>query len=285
MCDGNREEATLMAVKKVWAVYFSPVGNTKKNTLLLARKIAEVMRLPLQELDFTLPDARDKKYSFSAEDIVVFGCPVYAGRVPNKLLPYLQNGFIGNDTLAVPVSVFGGRSFDDALVELQNILQASGFYTIAAAALVGQHAFSKIMSAGRPDELDSADINKFAVEVANKAVALTNLPPPVEVVGTNPPTAYYTPMGLDGQPTVFLKAKPKTDMEKCVSCGKCARRCPLGSINKDNVAEVTGSCIKCHACVKGCPQEAKFFDDEQFLSHKGMLERDYTRRAKCEFFL
>ena len=65
----------------------------------------------------------------------------------------------------------------------------------------------------------------------------------------------------------------------------CAALCPMGSISRDDPAEVTGVCIKCHACVRNCPTGAKYFDDEAFLSHKAMLERDYTRRADAKIFL
>ena len=96
---------------------------------------------------------------------------------------------------------------------------------------------------------------------------------------------YYRPLGLDGEPKNFLKAKPQTDRSKCTGCGVCAALCPMGSISREDPAEVTGVCIKCHACVRNCPTGAKYFDDEAFLSHKAMLERDYTRRADAKIFL
>ena len=96
---------------------------------------------------------------------------------------------------------------------------------------------------------------------------------------------YYRPLGLDGEPKNFLKAKPQTDRSKCTGCGVCAALCPMGSISREDPAEVTGVCIKCHACVRNCPTGAKYFDDEAFLSHKAMLERDYTRRAEDKLFL
>ena len=89
---------------------------------------------------------------------------------------------------------------------------------------------------------------------------------------------------LDGEPKVFLKAKPKTDLDKCIHCGVCASLCPMGSINPDDVTEVVGVCIKCHSCVRNCPMGAKYFDDPAFLSHRAMLERDYTRRAEDKIF-
>ena len=83
---------------------------------------------------------------------------------------------------------------------------------------------------------------------------------------------------------MFLKAKPKTDLDKCIHCSVCASLCPMGSINPDDVTEVAGICIKCHSCVRNCPVGAKYFDDPAFLSHRAMLERDYTRRAEDKIF-
>ena len=59
----------------------------------------------------------------------------------------------------------------------------------------------------------------------------------------------------------------------------------MGSIDPEDPAKVNGICIKCHACIRGCPKGAKAFADEAFLSHRAMLERDYTRRAEPVFFV
>ena len=39
------------------------------------------------------------------------------------------------------------------------------------------------------------------------------------------------------------------------------------------------------ACVKGCPSEAKYFADENFLYHLRELETRYTRRAEPRCFI
>jgi NAD-dependent dihydropyrimidine dehydrogenase PreA subunit/flavodoxin len=274
-----------MKIDKVWAVYFSPVGNTEKIVVSLAKAIGEKLNLPVEKLDYTLPASREGVNFFSKTDLVIWGTPVYAGRIPNKLLPYLQNHFIGNDALDVPIAVFGNRSFDDALIELRNTLEDNGFHTIAGAGLVAQHAFSTVLGVGRPDQADMEKIEDFSKKIVEKIGILKTSSQPIEVKGNNPPEVYYTPKGLDGNPTVFLKAKPKTDMEKCNHCGVCISRCPMGSINKEDPSDIIGICIKCHACVKRCAQNAKYFDDEQFISHKLMLERDFTHRAEPVFFI
>ena len=83
--------------------------------------------MPLEQWDFTLPDNRKSAKAFEKEDLVVFGTPVYAGRVPNKILPWVQQGFTGDRTPVVPVVVFGNRNFDDALMELKQELEKMDF--------------------------------------------------------------------------------------------------------------------------------------------------------------
>ena len=93
--------------------------------------------------------------------------------------------------------------------------------------------FSNKLATGRPDADDLAKIAEFGEKVAKKVADMTEIPAKIEVRGDDPVTAYYTPLGTDGKPAVFLKAKPKTDPEKCTKCGICATVCPMGSIPKD----------------------------------------------------
>ena len=272
------------------AVYFSPSGATKKVTNYLADCLAENLGLPKQEYDFTLPEAREQTLNFSKEDLVVFGMPVYAGRVPNKILPYVQSQIKGNGCVAVPVVVYGNRNFDDALVELRNELFQNGCQILAAAAVVARHCFSDQIGADRPDENDLLKIKEFAENVAEKwshetekeGLSYLDLP------GTNPPEKYYTPKGTDGKPAVFLKAVPVVDEERCIGCGICGKVCPMGSIHVDKTTKrpvIDGICIKCQACVLCCDVEAIKIVHPAFLSHKQMLEENFMERKEPEFFL
>ena len=101
----------------------------------------------------------------------------------------------------------------------------------------------------------------------------------------DPEAPYYIPKGTDGEPAKFLKAKPRTDLTKCTNCGTCARLCPMGAIDPEDVYSVPGTCIKCQACVRKCTKHAKYFDDPAFLSHVAMLEQTFTEPKKNEVFL
>lgn len=274
-----------MKMKRIVTVYFSPTGGTKKISTMLANSLGQSLMLPCEEINFTLPSAREKKYHFSAEDLVIIASPVYAGRLPNKIMPDFKQCFSGEDTLVVPVVVYGNRSYGDALTELCLIMRDCGFHLIGTVAVVSHHAFSQTLAKDRPDEQDAAEIGAFAESLAKligEGRHQTQMLAEDRFLENQPAVgAYYTPLKEDGTPAKFLKANPQTDFTICNHCGICVNACPMGSIAAN--IEVNGICIKCQACVRKCPRHAKFFDNAQFLSHVRMLERDYTRRAENYF--
>lgn len=273
-----------MNIKRVIAVYYSATGNTEKVVLTLAKALTEQLGATMDTFNYTLPAAREGVQSFGPENLVVFGSPVYAGRLPNKLLPYVQTGFTGNGAMALPVVTFGNRNFDNGLAELCHELEEHGFHTVGGAGVPTEHVFSSKLATGRPNEADIVALKEYAETLAGKIKALEAAPGPIAVRGEFP-APYYTPLGTDGKPAVFLKAKPVTDADKCDKCGVCAQVCPVGSIPAGDVTAVNGVCIKCQACIKKCHTGAKHFEDAAFLSHVAMLEQNYTRPTEAEFFL
>ena len=265
-------------------ISFSPNGNTKEIASRLAAELAASLDyIAIKEIDITPPNSRLESYDFDEEDLVVFGMPTYAGKLPNKILPFIQSGFKGKGVLAVPVVTFGNRSFDNSLAELAYTLCNNGLKIVGAGAFVTKHAFSDILGNGRPDEDDNALIKELAGIVTTR-ISSQNFDKISEEVLAMIPGAhdapYYTPLGIDGQPASFLKAVPKTNPDLCTDCKICCEKCPMGSIDYENPASITGICIKCHACVNGCPTGAKYFDDPAFLSHKAMLEKNYTGKKQ-----
>lgn len=272
-----------MRFESVWAVYFSACGSTRRVLRRMAEAAGEALALPVRELDYTLPQAREQNYAFGEGDLIFWGSPTYAGRLPNVLLPFLRGHFTGGSAAAVAVVLYGNRGYDDALKELCEVLSGNGFCPAAAAAMVGEHAFAPALAHGRPDAEDIAAAEAFARNEAH-TLRERERPIPAAVPGREPIGPYYTPLGLDGEPARFLKAKPLTDPLKCARCGLCAALCPMGSIPKEELTVCSGICIKCQACVKGCPTGAKYFADAAFCSHRAMLEQNYIRRRENEFF-
>lgn len=278
-------------IEKVYAVFFSPAGSTGEVTKYIAGRIADDLGIACEVIDFTLPGARKEKYVFKGTDLVVMGTPTYAGRIPNKALPFVQTLFEGNGAPAISLVTYGNRSFDSSLTELVEEMSADGFKVFAAGAWVCRHVFTDQLAPGRPDAEDFAAMNEFAGEAVRRIAANQDgsiagsgqWKKPV-IRGGEPVAPYYVPKGEDGRPTKFLKAKPVTDTAKCTNCGICARVCPMGSVSMEDYAQVPGICIKCQACVLKCPEGAKYWEDEAFLSHVRMLEKNFRERREPEWY-
>ena len=274
----------MQSIKNIKAVFFSPTGNTKQVIEFIADRLAQKLSVPVEVDDFTLPVAHTETRVYSSDDLVIFGVPTYAGRIPNKVLPFVQNLFKGNQTRAVAVVTFGNRSFDNSLSELHSELEKNNFSVVAAGAVVCKHAFAEV-GIGRPNAADNEQLSAFADSVFDKLQQSGGSLSNTAIKRNEALTAYYVPLGTDGKPVNFLKAKPVTDKAKCDNCGVCAAVCPMDSIDKNDVSLVPGICIKCQACIVYCHTNAKSFDDPLFLSHKAMLEQNYTRPAVSEFFV
>ncbi len=148
-----------METKRVTAVYFSPCGNAGKIAERIAASMAEVLQAERATVDFTLPGAREQVYTFGPEDVVVFVMPVYAGRLPNKMLPCVQELFKGDHTKAVIACSYGNRSFGDGLTELRDELVNNGFVPFAAAAIPSEHSFDSRLATGRPNAEDLGSLS------------------------------------------------------------------------------------------------------------------------------
>lgn len=276
-----------MKIKKIKAVYFSPAGSTERVVREIAFELSEKLKAGVEEIDFTLPESRtETPYLFADNELVVFGVPTYAGRVPNKILPFIKTGFRGNGSPTVSVVTFGNRDYDSSLTELTEELIACGFSVFGASAVACRHVFTDKVGYGRPDCEDFRGISRFTEYITGKILEVVTpdeLTMPL-IRNGEAVKPYYVPLKEDGEPANFLKVKPETDEDRCSGCGTCAKVCPMGSINPENTSEVTGVCMKCRACVLKCPASAKYFSDEDLISHVKMIENNFAKRADNEFF-
>ena len=248
------------------AVYFSPTGNSRRSALCLAECWAgadEVRRVELT-------DWREKweEQVFSPEDFVVAAAPVYAGRLPTAALERLRS-LRGQQTPCIAVVTYGNRHYDDALLELTDLLGEQGFLVRGAAALVGRHTYGNVQPE-RPDEADFAENARFVD-------ALRGLPPQVAALAV-PGSRPYQPGG-QGK-AGFL---PETNY-RCSHCGLCVRKCPMGAIARDCVTIDAGRCISCFRCIRGCRLQAKEALGSAYKNFADMLTEKLAQRRENEYF-
>ncbi len=274
--DKNRR---IIPVRNVHAVYFSPTKATAKLTCFMAENIAAEAGVDYKCYDYTLPEARKKTLCFAEDELVVLGNPVYAGRTPNRMLPYLKS-MQGDKTPVVILAVYGNRAYEDALTEMRNVLSENGFVPVAAVAAISSHPMSRVfgngtLGKGRPDQNDLEKIGAFARQISDMVIKTGFEEKKMELPGNDEVGAYYKPVGQKGQKTNFLKVVPQTN-ETCTECKACVAVCPEGAIDASDPRLVPGVCIKCLACVEVCPQHAKYFTDENLISHSLYLEETFS---------
>lgn len=250
-------------------VYFSPTGSTRDVLRRIGESmLATVPGLTMHEHDCTLPSERQRERRFTEVDWVIFGMPVYYGRIPAPFHHLEGKGFTrwqGGKTKAAHVVVYGDRAYDDALMELKDLGEGCGFLSVAAAAFVVQHSLNPALGAGRPHTADKAAQEAFGHDLARKFVSLTGQTvPALTIPGNRPYKAYGA--------SPFI---PETDTALCTQCGICVACCPTQCIDNDSLKTVRSEdCLGCRACIKYCPAECRILPAplaEQFEQRMGML--------------
>ncbi len=262
----------------IYGMYFSPTHGTEK----VVQHIMMGLASGLSEgaagcINITPHESREEDAIFGPGDILIIGVPTYAGRVPNKIMPYLRDSIEGTGALCIPVVTYGNRAYDDSLKELSLLMDKNGFKVIAAGVFLCQHSFTEKLATGRPTKEDLNCATNFGMEIAGALIEDENLSLDIASLPGRSleEMAYYVPKKTDGKAAEFLKVKPHTYEDKCIECGLCQKICPMNCFS-EGVKTATGTCIKCMACVTDCPQKAKYFDAEDFTGHREMLEGNYA---------
>ena len=252
-------------------VYFSGKGTTKA----CADCIASEMGMEVNEYNWLTPAAVQEKIQIPAGEALLFSMPVYGGFIPH-ICAELVSTLEGNHTPAVIAAVYGNRHYDDALVQMRDLLEKQGFIVIAAGAFLAEHSIFTTVAAGRPDEDDRAAMKEFAGR-GRGPLGQRELweDKKIQVPGK---TA-YDPSAFKGVPF-----HPDGD-EKCVGCGKYVQVCPQGAISRENPRETDGAlCISCGACIAVCPEKARDYHGEAYLAARAGFEKKCAQYRKPEMY-
>lgn len=217
--------------------YFSPTGGTKKTGEVFARAISgeiNLVDLGGKELVEKTPES----------EVIVVAAPVFGGRIPSVMSEKLKK-LDGVRKKAITLVVYGNRAYEDALLELNDVLEENGFQIVASGAFVAQHSIVPEVANGRPDEKDREEIKEFAKKVYDKLSK--GMEGEIQVPGNHP---YKSEMNKSATPL---------SLSSCILCGKCETVCPTGAIkvSKDTVLTSLEKCIMCMACTVSCPKNAR----------------------------
>lgn len=262
-----------MNIEKVNLVYFSATNTTKKVLHAIADGIGLV---ECQEYDIT--QGQIKKVEFTNNELVVFGVPVFSGRIPELTITAL-NKFIGDNTPAIVVCLYGNRDYDDALLELRNTIAANNYTILSAGAFIGQHSIFPQTASNRPDPLDLDIANKFG----EQSLAYLAKYSSSQEVDLNIPEVIVKG-DFPYRKTKPIPLKPSTN-RSCILCGKCARNCPTQAIPLDNPRKTDSSlCISCGRCIFICPENSRNFRGLTYQVVSKKFNRDNIVRKEPELF-
>lgn len=266
-----------MKVKSATVVHYSPTGTTRAVVDEIARGFNPNQ---LKRLDITPPEARTRGLSLSDNELLIIGVPVYMGRVPDLLSDWLK-ALQGHNTPTVCVVVYGNRAYENALLELADIVSSQGCIPVAGAAYIGEHSFSDAgapVAWGRPDADDLRHAAGFGQSVRDKlqlAPSPTEVPP-AEVPGTRPYGGITQLWDVD-----FIAVS-----DDCIQCGICAEVCPMGAVDPQDSAKIDQArCITCCACIKRCPEEARTMKSGPVKDAQQRLLSLYAEPKQPECFL
>ncbi len=251
-------------LNNVQLYYFSPTGGTKAYGEFFCKAISPNVNATNLGLHNSI--------SNSECELTVFALPVFGGRIPAVVAEKIST-LNGNGKKAVTLVVYGTRAYEDALLELNNVVKASCFNIIASGAVIAQHSVVPAVGQGRPDKEDMDSIIAFAEKVIEKL--RNNSKTPITVPGNFP---YKDSMNLPATPIC---------LSGCSKCGKCVSICPTKSIHleEDGVKTDVDSCILCMACISSCPKKARVLPTPLQNNMNEKMSALIPLRRENEYFL
>lgn len=255
---------------KLCTIYFSATDTTRK----CVEKVCQGLGMkPAREIN--LADGFDVEMpELSADDVVVVGAPVYGGRLPEQVADALKR-IKGNGTTAISVVVYGNRDYDDALLELTDILHDVGCRIVGAGAFIGQHSIFPKVGTSRPDLTDEHNLIVFGRECKTAVDNGFNSEAVPYIKGNRPYKKY------GGVPF-----HPKAKESECVRCGKCVEICPTGAISAGNPFETDESkCISCGRCIFVCPQTVRGYSGMAYATVGAGFRAAYSKRKEPEWIV
>jgi ferredoxin len=266
-----------MQINTAKLVYFSPTGTTQQVVRAIARGLAPGS---VEEIDITKPAARVQPLRTAEDDLIIIGVPVYMGRVPVIIREWL-NAIVARNTSAVCVVLYGNRTYEDALLELKNIVTRCGCVPVAGCAFIGEHSFADTavpIAQGRPDKNDLSLAEDLGKKIREK---LHPVPQASGIVKAKIPGEF--PYRGDSRlwTVDFIEIG-----DTCTQCGTCAAKCPAGAIDPADSKKVdTKLCITCCACIRNCPQHARSMKPGLVKDAQLRLHTLYSARKEPEYFL
>lgn len=240
--------------------YFSGTGNSQ----LVAKRIAKNIDDEIISINECLK--KKQKKSFHSESPLIFVAPTYAWRIPRVTEQWiLKNQFTGNRN-AYFVLTCGGDC-GNAITYAKKLCAKKKMHFCGLVSIVMPENYVAMFATPNEKEcniiIEKAKpyIDELSAQIqSGKQLPETSISFKSKVL-SGPINQIYYPL--------LVHDKGFRVSDTCISCGKCAKRCPLGNISMVNKKPIwKGTCTHCMACIGGCPTKAIEYKSKSKGQHR-----------------
>jgi len=231
-------------------LYFSATGNTE----YIARAVAK----GLNDICINLLDRikRGDHTPLSSEKPFVICAPVYVCEMPRFMSKYLKEQIFSGSKDVYFIFTSGGYCGISGVLA-KHIFQKKGmhYHGHAEFKMPRNYVASDAYAMLSPQETE-ARILRATEQISGVVVAIQS---GGELVSRHV-FLFETAITVPFNPVwskLKLRAKDFYTTDKCISCGKCVKLCPLNNIVLQDQKPLWGNhCSHCMACICNCPAEA-----------------------------
>lgn len=250
-------------------IFFSGKGTTAA----CGHWIKNAMGLPAKTQDW-LKKAPSGPVDIPAEDVLLLSMPVYGGFIPPICTPWVAQ-LRGHGTPAVIAAVYGNRHYDNALLQMKDLLEARGFRVIAAGAFLAEHSIFPQVAQGRPDADDRAAMTAFGQACVRLLQEDWRAAPAIQLPGD---PGYEAPQP---KPAGMFPTADKN----CIQCRACAGLCPGRAIQRAQPQDTDpNKCVQCGACIRICPTQARNYHSDSWKERAPVFAEKCAEYRKPETF-
>lgn len=259
-CGGRVKPASVADTNpsRAVVVWYSQTGHTARIGRLIASEWKKA------GLDVESADYRDFDPSRLADfGLIAIGTPVFYMNVPQNLMHWLE-GVGSMDGRAVASFVtFGGHGDGQAFTarRLLTTMAGRGGAPIGSGMFGNMSTFAPTWSLGNqartlayrhlPDQETFERAGAFAASILDAVRAGRTVSPDsgfsFDAIGGLLPQVAITKLAISGH---------HIDLETCIRCGECVRKCPVNAITIGAGRVDQDLCVACFGCINNCPTQA-----------------------------
>ena len=229
-------------------LYFSGTGNSR----YVAEQIGKITCDEVVSINEKMKN--NDTSPIIAKDRLVFVVPTYAWRIPKAIRDWIRKTDFHYDEKVWFVMTCGSE-IGNAEKYNKHLCDEKGFVYMGTAQVVMPENYVIMFNVPSDDKIEKiiSEAQPVIENTAKLIMVSKSLPTPRDNLQdkfmSGPINMLFYPM--------CVKAKGFYADDKCTSCQKCAKVCPLNNINIVNGKPVWGkNCTHCLACISYCPTNA-----------------------------